>query len=194
MATGLDQVGNLAANPTGLPGMSDHEREVAALEDEIQYQAELRQQQEFAYGKALAQAGRSPLPDERQLHYLFDTQPTTKDLEDHPGWDENTFDETNILRHIQFGMYDPAEKARLMREYADIQVLRQQAGKERVAMNAAKRLYMSILSSKGTIHDGHPPAIEIMLNPVSKTDVTQHQAYDQGRKPVGFWSFLGKGK
>ena len=186
----LEQITALTHNPSGLPQQSK-DPQIEALEGEIQYQNELRNQQEFAYGKAIAQAGRSPLPDERQLHYLFDTQPTKEDIDNKSEWDESTIDETNVLRHIQFGMYEPSEKMALLREYADIQILRQQIGKEHVAMNAAKRLYLNILASKGTIREGHTPAIEIMLNPSNRVEVTQKtQPYDTTRQPAGFLGFL----
>ena len=189
----LNQIGALTQNPTGLPGASDTEQYVAQLEDEIQYQKELAEQQRFAYGVASTGMGRSPLPDERQMNFLFSTQPKQEDVDNSAKWDHMTIDETEILRHAQFGMYDEAKGNRLVREYADVQVLRQQKGKKRVAMNAAKKMYFKILLSKGVIHEGHAPAIEFMLNPSNKQEIKQSIVpYDSTRKPSGFWGFLGR--
>ena len=197
MVNPLDQIAALSQNPTGLPGASQTERREQELLDEIQYQQELRQQQEFAYGKALAGQGpsRSPIPEERQLHYLFDTQPKQEEVDKTAEWDETTFDETEILRHIQFGMHDRIQASHLEREYADIQIIREQYGNEDIAKNAFKRLYFRVLAEKGTIHEGHSPAIEVMLNPANRTEIKQQQIpYDSGRKPSGFFGFLKGGK
>jgi hypothetical protein len=190
MTDPLDQISALSQNPSGLPGASYTEQQIAALEDEIQYQKELQQNLQFAYGTQ-GMPKPSMLPDEKQLHYLFDTQPKKADVEETIPWNSITLMETEILRHVQFGQMDKAEAADVMREIADINVLMGQFGKDEEALVACRELYISVLISKSTIHEGRPTASEMILSPVAKSDI--HQTINQPQRPStgGFFGFLG---
>lgn len=186
----LDQVAALTHNPSGLPGASDYEQHIAALEDEVQYQKELQQNLQFAYGTQ-GMPKPSMLPDEKQLHYLFDTQPKKHDAEDIIPWDSVTLMETEILRHVQFGQMDRSEAADVIREISDINVLLDQFGKEDEALVACRELYISVLISKSTIHEGRPTASEMILAPVSKSEIRQTINQPQRQAQGGFFGFLG---
>jgi hypothetical protein len=189
----LDQISGLAQNPTGLPGASAHEQQIMALEDEIEYQKNLQQQIQYAYGTQ-GPAQKSMLPDEKQLHYLFDTQPKVRDDEENLAWDSTTLLRTEILRHVQFGQMDKSEAADVMREIADIDVLLEQFGKEEEAKVACQELYISILVSKSTIHEGRPTASEMILAPVNKSEIKQSIAQTNRTGGGGFFGFLSGGK
>ena len=190
MSDPLDQIGALSRNPSGLPGASDYEQHIAALEDEVQYQKELQQNLQFAYGTA-GQPKPSMLPDEKQLHYLFDTQPKKADADEIIPWNSVTLMETEILRHVQFGQMDKSESADVMREIADINVLLDQFGKEEEALVACRELYISVLISKSTIHEGRPTASEMILAPVNKSEIKQTIQQPQRPNQGGFFGFLG---
>jgi hypothetical protein len=190
----LNQIDQISHNPSGLPGASDYEQHVAALEDEIQYQKELQQNLQFAYGTQ-GMPKPSMLPDEKQLHYLFDTQPKKADVEEIEKWNSVTLMETEILRHVQFGQMDRAESADVMREIADINVLLDQFGKEDEALVACRELYITVLLSKSTIHEGRPTASEMILSPINRSEIKQTINQPQRPSAGGFWSFLpGGGK
>ena len=186
----LDQVTQITHNPSGLPGASDYEQHIAALEDEVEYQKQLQQNLQFAYGTQ-GMPKPSMLPDEKQLHYLFDTQPRKADIEEIQAWNSVTFMETEILRHVQFGQMDRAEAADVMREIADINVLLDQFGKEDEALVACRELYISVLVSKSTIHEGRPTASEMILAPVNKSEIKQTIQQPQRPQSGGFFGFLG---
>lgn len=186
----LDQVTQITHNPSGLPGASDYEQHIAALEDEVEYQKQLQQNLQFAYGTQGIPKP-SMLPDEKQLHYLFDTQPRKADIEEIQAWNSVTFMETEILRHVQFGQMDRAEAADVMREIADINVLLDQFGKEDEALVACRELYISVLVSKSTIHEGRPTASEMILAPVNKSEIKQTIQQPQRPQSGGFFGFLG---
>ena len=186
----LDQVTQITHNPSGLPGASDYEQHIAALEDEVEYQKQLQQNLQFAYGTQGIPKP-SMLPDEKQLHYLFDTQPRKADIEEIQAWNSVTFMETEILRHVQFGQMDRAEAADVMREIADINVLLDQFGKEDEALVACRELYISVLISKSTIHEGRPTASEMILAPVNKSEIKQTIQQPQRPQSGGFFGFLG---
>ena len=186
----LDQVTQITHNPSGLPGASDYEQHIAALEDEVEYQKQLQQNLQFAYGTQGIPKP-SMLPDEKQLHYLFDTQPRKADIEEIQAWNSVTFMETEILRHVQFGQMDRAEAADVMREIADINVLLDQFGKEDEALVACRELYISVLVSKSTIHEGRPTASEMILAPVNKSEIKQTIQQPQRLQSGGFFGFLG---
>ena len=188
MSDPLDQITTLTHNPSGLPGASDYEQHITALEDEIQYQKDLQQNLQFAYGTQ-GMPKPSMLPDEKQLHYLFDVQPKKADKEEIIPWDSVTLLETEILRHVQFGQMDKAEAADVMREIADINVLLGQYGKEEEALVACRELYISVLISKSTIHEGRPTSSEMILSPTNKSEIKQTINQPQ-RQQGGFWSFL----
>lgn len=185
----LEQVTQLTHNPTGLPGMSYNEQQMRALEDEVQYQKELAQNLQFAYG-AQGQIKPAQLPDEKQLHYLFDTQPKREDQEKGIDWNAWTIDESEIMRHVQFGLMEPSFANHIIREYSDILILRQQKGKKQVAINASKRLHMKILASKSTIHEGRPTASEMILNPANKSEIKQTIQQPQKPPSSGFFGFI----
>ena len=186
----LDQVTQITHNPSGLPGASDYEQHIAALEDEVEYQKQLQQNLQFAYGTQGIPKP-SMLPDEKQLHYLFDTQPRKADIEEIQAWNSVTFMETEILRHVQFGQMDRAEAADVMREISDINVLLDQFGKEDEALVACRELYISVLVSKSTIHEGRPTASEMILAPVNKSEIKQTIQQPQRPQSGGFFGFLG---
>ena len=190
MSDPLDQVTSLTHNPSGLPGASDYEQHVAALEDEIQYQKELQQNLQFAYGSQ-GMPKPSMLPDEKQLHYLFDTQPKKADVEETIAWNSVTLMETEILRHVQFGQMDKPEAADVMREIADINVLMGQFGKDNEALVACRELYISVLISKSTIHEGRPTASEMILSPINRSEIKQTINQPQRPQAGGFFGFLG---
>jgi len=190
MSDPLDQITAITHNPSGLPGASDYEQHVAALEDEIQYQKELQQNLQFAYGTQ-GQVKPSMLPDEKQLHYLFDVQPKKADVEETLPWNSVTLMETEILRHVQFGQMDKAEAADVMREIADINVLMGQFGKDEEALVACRELYIAVLISKSTIHEGRPTSSEMILAPINRSEIKQ--TINQPQRPTqgGFFGFLG---
>jgi hypothetical protein len=190
MTDPLDQISALSHNPSGLPGASDTEQHIAALEDEIQYQKELQQNLQFAYGTQ-GMPKPSMLPDEKQLHYLFDTQPKKADEEEAAPWKSITFMETEILRHVQFGQMDRAEAADVMREIADINVLLGQFGKDDEALVACRELYISVLLSKSTIHEGRPTSSEMVLSPINRSEIKQTINQPQRPPQGGFFGFLG---
>lgn len=167
---------------------------ITQLEDEIQRMREQGMQNDLAYGPPL-QTQKTVMPDERQLQYLYSTQPKKKDDTESIAWNKNTFDETEILRHIQFGQFTETERDQLLREYADIQILCQQQSRRRVAINAQKRLYLRIISSKSLVLDGRDPAIVLLHQPTNKSVYEQKIPQAQPQKRTGFWSSIfGGGK
>ena len=161
---------------------------ITELENAV-LQLQNAQHQDLAYGPGLP-AAKTVMPDEKQLHFVYDTQPKKDDIEKSEDWDSFTFDETEILRQIQFGMFTQPERESLLREYADVQVLRQQQGKGRVAINAMKRLHLRILSSKSLLEQGREPALVLLHQPTNKT-VYEQKIPAQPQKPTGFLAALG---
>jgi hypothetical protein len=159
----------------------------------VQYQKELQQNLQFAYGtQGMPKA--NLLPEEKNMHLLFDTQPKKKDEDENVPWNSTTFMETEILRHVQFGQLDRAEAADVMREIADINVLLDQFGKEEEALVACRELYISVLVSKSTIHEGRPTASELILSPISRSEIKQTIQQPQRPASGGFFGFLSNKK
>jgi len=189
--TGPLDIGKLSAAQSG-SSLSESEMQevhqyIAELEQRNQ-ELEVAHNQDLAYGPGVP-SQKTQMPDEKQLHFVYDTQPKKKEVGESENWGAFTFDETEILRQIQFGLFEPAERESLIREYADIQILRQQEGRQQVAINAMKRLHIRILSSKGLVLPGREPALVLLHQPTSKT-VYEQKIPQQQPKATGFFSFL----
>jgi len=188
----LNQVTALTQNPSGLnQPMSEAELAIQDAQEEAEYQRQRAEQMAFAYGQqGGGRGGPSMLPDEKQFKFMFSVQPKVEDEERNAGWTTASFLESEILRHVQFSQFTPAEANMILDEVSDLQCMMSQAGTRDVVIQEFQALYARILIGKSTIHEGKPTTGEMVLAPVSKSENTLIQKQPQ-QKRTGFFSFLG---